>query len=79
MRQPAERKSRAGLRPRRIVGRMSESTQCALCGDEIDVGQAWMEADREGARIRAHAGCVYRDEAAAGEPTSWEPQEGSPT
>ena len=70
---------RTGLRPGRIVGRMSESTQCALCGDEIDAGQAWMEGDREGARIRAHAGCVYRDEAAAGESATWEPQEGSAT
>jgi hypothetical protein len=55
---------------------MIDSTLCALCGDEIDVGQAWMEADREGARIRAHAGCVYRDEAAGEVSAGWEPQEG---
>ena len=55
---------------------MNESTLCALCGDVIDVGQAWMESDREGARIRAHAGCVYRDEADGGGGTAaWEPQE----
>ena len=58
---------------------MDESNICALCGDEIDVGQAWMEADREGAHIRAHAGCVYRDEAAGGEGTTWEPQEDTPS
>lgn len=58
---------------------MSDSTLCALCGEEIDVGQAWMEADREGARIRAHAGCVYRDEAASDNGATWEPQEGTPS
>ena len=58
---------------------MNDSTLCALCGDRIDVGQAWMEADREGARIRAHAGCVYRDEADGGNGATWEPQEGSPS
>ena len=67
------------MRPRRMVTRMNDSTLCALCGDEIDVGQAWMEADREGGRIRAHAGCVYRDEADGGESASWEPQEGPPS
>ena len=56
---------------------MNESTTCALCGDQIDVGQAWMEADREGARIRAHAGCVYRDEPAGDGGAIWEPQEES--
>ena len=58
---------------------MNESTLCALCGEEIDVGQAWMESDREGARIRAHAGCVYRDEANGGGTGSWEPQELPPS
>jgi hypothetical protein len=58
---------------------MNDSTLCTLCGDEIDVGQAWMEADREGARVRAHAGCVYRDEAAGNEETTWEPQEVAPS
>lgn len=53
---------------------MDDSHSCTLCGDEIGIGEAWMEADREGARIRAHAGCVYRDEA-AGADASWEPQE----
>ena len=63
----------------RIVPAMTESTLCALCGDEIDVGQAWMEADREGARIRAHAGCVYRDEVAGGNGLTWEPQDEPPS
>ena len=35
---------------------------CALCGDPIAVGEAWMEADEDGARKVAHSGCVYRDE-----------------
>jgi len=55
---------------------MNDLTLCALCGDQIDVGQAWMEADREGARVRAHAGCVYRDEAGGDQGAGWEPQEG---
>jgi len=58
---------------------MDDSTACALCGDEIDVGQAWMEADRDGARIRAHAGCVYRDEADGRDGATWEPQEATPS
>lgn len=58
---------------------MNDSTLCALCGDEIDVGQAWMEADGEGARLHAHAGCVYRDEAGGASETAWEPQEGHPS
>jgi hypothetical protein len=53
---------------------MEEPTVCVLCGDVIDVGQAWMEADQEGARVRAHAECLYRDET---DPLSegWVPQE----
>jgi hypothetical protein len=35
---------------------------CALCHDPIDVGEAWMVADEEGAHEVAHSGCVYRDE-----------------
>jgi tRNA U34 2-thiouridine synthase MnmA/TrmU len=35
---------------------------CALCNDPIDVGEAWMVADEEGAHEVAHSGCVYRDE-----------------
>lgn len=64
---------------KRIVPGMNESTVCALCGDEIDVGQAWMEADREGARIRAHVGCVYREEANGGAGLTWEPQDTPPS
>ena len=41
---------------------MEQQGTCALCGGPIDVGEAWMEADAEGARIVAHSGCVYRDE-----------------
>jgi hypothetical protein len=56
---------------------MDDSQLCALCGDEIGIGEAWMETDREGARVRAHAGCVYRDEAAGADP-AWEPQDSGP-
>jgi hypothetical protein len=40
----------------------NDDRTCALCGDPIDVGEAWMVADEEGARRVAHSGCVYRDE-----------------
>jgi hypothetical protein len=68
-----------GERKERIVAAMTGSMPCALCGDEIDVGQAWMEADREGERVRAHAGCVYRDEAGGGNGLTWEPQDQPPS
>ena len=56
---------------------MSEPVSCAICGDVIDVGQAWMEADDEAGRRIAHAGCVYRDRGA--EPgAAWRPGEGRP-
>jgi hypothetical protein len=57
---------------------MDDSQLCALCGDEIGIGEAWMEADREGARVRAHAGCVYRDEAAGAADPAWEPHDNGP-
>ena len=41
---------------------MEQQETCALCGDPIDVGEAWLEADDEGTRAVAHSGCVYRDE-----------------
>jgi hypothetical protein len=52
---------------------MDERAACAICGKPIDVGQAWMEADRDGARVRAHSECLYRDEHAGIQ--GWEPQE----
>jgi hypothetical protein len=52
-----------------------EQKTCELCGDPIDVGQAWMLADREGAELRAHAGCVYGEEAKEGQHPDWQPQE----
>jgi len=48
---------------------------CELCGQPIDVGEAWMTADEEGARRVAHAGCVYREEPNADEHADWVPQE----
>lgn len=48
---------------------------CELCGDRIDIGEAWMAADQEGAELRAHAGCVYGDEAKPGERPDRVPQE----
>jgi len=39
-----------------------DAQPCALCGEPIDVGSAWMAAEEEGPGLAAHAGCVYRDE-----------------
>lgn len=65
------------VRPR-IVDRMDEGRDCAYCHLPIDVGEAWMRADREGAHIAAHAGCVYTEERRHPDETpAWEPQEGS--
>ena len=61
---------------RRSLARMSEQMTCVICGNVIDVGQAWMEADHEGELVQAHSECLYRegnDPANAG----WEPQEHS--
>jgi hypothetical protein len=50
---------------------------CAICGAAIEIGQAWMEADRDGAAVRAHAGCLYREGRRRDEEPreAWEPQE----
>jgi len=50
---------------------------CAICGVAIVVGEAWMETSGDGARLRAHAGCLYREEPThRDEPReAWEPQE----
>lgn len=50
-----------------------ERPTCALCGNPIDAGEAWMEADDAGARMLAHAGCVYRDEPSAEAQARWRP------
>ena|SRR5918996_4199162 len=57
---------------------MSEPVSCAICGDVIDVGQAWMEADEDEGRRFAHAGCVYRDEPGALPRARWRPGKGRP-
>jgi len=49
--------------------------ECELCGDPIAAGEAWMVADEGESELRAHAGCVYGDEAKAGEHRGWQPQE----
>jgi hypothetical protein len=56
---------------------MEQPRTCALCGDQIDVGQAWMRADENGAELLAHSGCVYRDETDPERAARWEPTEGS--
>lgn len=61
------------MQRRRPVER--ELMTCELCGDPIDIGEAWMAADQEGAELRAHAGCVYGDEAKPGKHPGWVPQE----
>lgn len=44
---------------------------CALCGDPIGDGEAWLTTD---AGDRAHSGCVYRD-ADAADRDRWTPPE----
>lgn len=51
----------------------TEEPACAFCGQPIDVGQAWMRADEEGAELRAHAECLYREEPTAAEHREWLP------
>jgi hypothetical protein len=58
------------------VGRVEASKPCVLCGGEIDVGEAWMRADEDGAELRAHSGCVYRDQTDPARAARWEPTEG---
>jgi hypothetical protein len=48
-----------------------------MCGNPIEVGQAWMEADGDQGRQRIHAGCLYGEER-PGE-GEWEPQEHAAT
>jgi hypothetical protein len=48
---------------------------CALCGNPIEAGEAWMEAASGEPRRVAHAGCVYRDEPTAEAPARWRPGE----
>jgi ribosomal protein L24E len=52
---------------------MDDSGGCAICGNPIERGQSWMEATRDGERIRAHSACLYTDE--RNSETAWEPQE----
>ncbi len=56
---------------------MDEPAACAACGNPIEAGQAWMESERDGQRLRIHAGCLYGEErsgsgSGAGD---WEPQD----
>lgn len=69
-----ERPGWTGPIGRRIVAPVKADRTCAMCGNPIKVGEAWMEAEREGENLRVHAGCLYGDEqrAAAGD---WEPQD----
>jgi hypothetical protein len=52
---------------RSVVGPVGE---CHFCSRPIDIGEAWMEADLEGAHAVAHAACVYQDETSS-EPHVW--------
>jgi hypothetical protein len=52
---------------------VEEPPVCAICGNAIEAGQAWMAAEHDGERRRIHAGCLYTDE--RGTEDEWEPQE----
>jgi Fe-S-cluster containining protein len=62
-----------------IVRTMEETSTCTACCQQIEVGQAWMEADREGSRVRIHVECLYQDRSSrdADDGAAWEPQERS--
>ena len=51
---------------------------CAYCGRPIDVGEAWMRSDDEGAERVAHSGCVYAQELDSEERAWWVPSEYGP-
>lgn len=54
---------------------MDEPKPCALCGDPIEDGEAWMTDDSD---RRAHSGCVYRDEERDARAANWAPGEYRP-
>jgi len=58
---------------------MEELSTCTGCGQSIEVGQAWMEGEREGSRVRIHVECLYQDRSSrdADDSAAWEPQERS--
>jgi hypothetical protein len=60
-------------RTRAYRRRMDARATCALCGDAIEPGQAWMANEMDGGR--AHAGCVYRDEHEPERRERWLPAE----
>jgi hypothetical protein len=57
---------------------MDESRTCALCGGSIDVGEAWMTSDQEGANGVAHSGCVYAEKMDPDERAWWVPSDYGP-
>jgi hypothetical protein len=63
----------AWLQHRRIVTFMDHLERCALCGEAVESGQAWMANEMTGGV--AHAGCVYRDEREPERRERWQPSE----
>jgi hypothetical protein len=51
---------------------------CAFCGKPIDVGDAWMQSDQEGAEAVAHSGCVYGEAMDPEERAWWVPSDWGP-
>ena len=59
--------------------RVNTPTQtCALCDGPIDVGEAWMRSDQEGAERVAHSGCVYSEAMEPEERAWWVPSDYGP-
>ena len=54
------------------------SRTCAICNRPIEMGEAWMSSDQEGAEAVAHAGCVYAARSDAEERARWTPPEDGP-
>ncbi len=51
---------------------------CAICDAPIDVGEAWMRSDQDGAERVAHSGCVYSEEMEPEARAWWVPSEYGP-
>jgi len=51
---------------------------CAFCGKPIDIGEAWMRSDEEGAEGVAHSGCVYSEAMALDDRAWWVPSDYGP-
>ena len=48
---------------------------CAFCGHQIGIGEAWMLSERDGSERVAHSGCIYSEPMDPDERAWWMPPE----